>query len=50
MDGLFRGAFSMPTLEDTIFGEGERNREVGENIKFYKLVKENEQFLYPNYK
>jgi ssDNA-binding Zn-finger/Zn-ribbon topoisomerase 1 len=50
MDGLLRDAFAMPTLEETISSEAERNPEVGENVKFYKLVKENEQVLYPNCK
>ncbi|PNX87156.1 hypothetical protein L195_g043242, partial [Trifolium pratense] len=49
MDGLIRDVFTIPPLEERFFGEGERNPEVGENVKFYKLVKENEQLLYPNY-
>jgi len=31
MDGLLRDAFAMPTLEETISGEVERNPEVGAN-------------------
>ena len=50
MGGLIRDVFAMPPSEEIFSGEGERNPEVGENVKFYKLVKENEQVLYPNCK
>ncbi|KAK2415681.1 hypothetical protein QL285_038141 [Trifolium repens] len=43
MGGLIRDVFAMPPSEEIFSGEGERNPEVGENVKFYKLVKENEQ-------
>jgi hypothetical protein len=50
MGGLIRDVFAMPPSEEIFSGEGERNPEVGENVKFYQLVKENEQVLYPNCK
>lgn len=40
----------MHRREEEFYEKGERNLEVGENTKFYKLVSENAQVLYPNRK
>ncbi|MCI35799.1 hypothetical protein A2U01_0057020, partial [Trifolium medium] len=50
MDGLINDVFAMRHREEPLCVEGERNPEVGENVKFYQLVKENEEVLYPNCK
>ncbi|XP_058741920.1 uncharacterized protein LOC131614337 [Vicia villosa] len=56
MDGLIHDVFRVHSMEEPTFGEGEGNLEVGEsskfgeNTKFYQLVKENEEKLYPNCK
>ncbi|MCH86656.1 hypothetical protein A2U01_0007515, partial [Trifolium medium] len=56
MDGLLHDVFGIHSMEEPTFGGGEGNPEVGEsskvgeNTKFYQLVKENEEKLYPNCK
>ena len=48
MDGLINDVFGIHLMEEAALGEGDRNPQVGENSKFYQLVKENEEMLYPN--
>ncbi|CAK8577436.1 unnamed protein product [Lathyrus sativus] len=50
IDGLIHDVFGVHLTEDQISGKGERNPEVGESTKFYQLVKQNEEMLYPNCK
>ncbi|RHN45055.1 hypothetical protein MtrunA17_Chr7g0226101 [Medicago truncatula] len=50
MDGLINDVFRANLMEKAALDEGERNPQVGENSKFYQLVKENEEMLYPNCK
>jgi len=50
MGGLINDIFGVHLMEEPTLGEGERNPQVGECSKFYQLVKDNEEMLYPNCK